>query len=263
MPRSLRDLFDLKGRKALITGGGRGLGFQVADALAEAGADVCVTARKAAELEAAVDALSRHGVTTTHWIAGDASSPEDVSRISHEAIERMGSVDILVNNAGATWGAPAEDYPLAAWNKVMDLNVRSAFLFSQYVAKHSMIPKGYGRILMMASAGGLLGNPPGIHTVAYNTSKAALINMTRTLAGEWGVFGITVNALAPGFFPTKMTKGTLETIDMNAFVSRVPLRRIGDEEDLRGASVLFASDAGKHISGQILAIDGGYSAVGG
>ena len=262
MTRSLRELFDLKGRKALVTGGGRGLGLQVAEALAEAGADVCITARKAAELEVAAGSLARHGVAA-HWIAGDASIAEDVERVAREAIERLGGVDILVNNAGATWGAPAEDYPLAAWDKVMGLNVRSAFLFSQYIAKHSMIPSGGGRILMMASAAGLLGNPPGIQTDAYNTSKAALINMTRTLAGEWGGFGITVNALAPGFFPTKMTKGTFETIDLDAFIAKVPLRRIGDEEDLRGAVILFASNAGKHISGQILAIDGGYSAIGG
>jgi gluconate 5-dehydrogenase len=260
--RSLGELFNLNGRKALVTGGGRGLGLQVADALAEAGADVCLTARKVSELEAAAESLSKHCINA-HFIAGDALNPEEVERVSREAIKKLGAVDILVNNAGATWGAPAEDYPLAAWEKVMGLNVRTAFLFSQYIAKHSMIPRRRGRILMMASAAGFLGNPPGINTVAYNTSKAALINMTRTLAGEWGHFGITVNALAPGFFPTKMTQGTLETINLERFISRVPLRQLGDQEDLRGSVVLFASDAGKHISGQVLAVDGGYSAIGG
>jgi gluconate 5-dehydrogenase len=173
----------------------------------------------------------------------------------------MGCIDILVNNAGATWGAPAEDYPLHAWDKVMNLNVRSVFLFSQHVARRSMIPRREGRILVMASAGGLRGSGPGIQTVAYNTSKAAAINLTRSLAGEWGEFGINVNALAPGWFPTRMTQGTLEAQGLEELASRAPLRRLGDDEDLKGAAVLLCSAAGKHITGQVLVIDGGVSAI--
>ncbi|MBL8269538.1 SDR family oxidoreductase, partial [Steroidobacter sp.] len=178
-----------------------------------------------------------------------------------DAIERLGRVDILVNNAGATWGAPAEDYPLQAWDKVMNLNVRGVFLLSQYIAKHSMIPQRQGHILMMASIGGLRAPGTSMETAAYNTSKAAVINLTRVLAGEWGEFGINVNALAPGFFPTKMTRGTMDAQGFEALIARAPLRRLGDDEDLKGATVLLCSAAGKHITGQVLPIDGGVSAL--
>jgi NAD(P)-dependent dehydrogenase (short-subunit alcohol dehydrogenase family) len=260
MSRTISELFDLRGRTALVTGGSRGLGLQAAEALAEAGARVCLTSRKEADLEAATAMLKERGLTA-EWIAADASDVDQIQRMASTAIERMGTIDILVNNAGATWGAPAEDYPISAWDKVMNLNVRSAFVLSQYVAKHCMIARRRGRILMTASAAGFGGNPPGMETVAYNTSKAALINLTRALAGEWGEYGITVNALAPGFFPTKMTRGTLESVDLQGFISKVPLRRIGDDEDLKGSVVLLASDAGKHITGETIAIDGGFLAI--
>jgi gluconate 5-dehydrogenase len=177
-------------------------------------------------------------------------------------MKRLGRIDILVNNAGATWGAPAEDYPLEAWDKVMNLNVRSIFLLSQAVGKRSMIPREYGKIINVASIAGLSGNGPNsMQTIAYNTSKAAVINFTRTLAGEWGKYGITVNAIAPGFFPSKMTKGILEQRGADNLASRAPLLRIGDDEDLKGIAALFASDASKHITGQVMAVDGGVSAV--
>jgi gluconate 5-dehydrogenase len=181
------------------------------------------------------------------WIAADCGKEEDIRRLAFETIERMGPIDILVNNAGATWGAPAEDHPVEAWDKVMNLNVRGYFIMSQEVAKLSMIPRGKGRILNVASIAGLAGNPSEMKTIAYNTSKGAVINFTRALAGEWGEHGITVNAICPGFFPSKMTYGLLE--------------KMGDDEDLKGLAVLFASDAGKHITGQWLAVDGGVSAI--
>jgi gluconate 5-dehydrogenase len=144
----------------------------------------------------------------------------------------------------------------------MNLNVRSMFALSQLVAKQSMIPNQYGRIINVASIAGLFGNAPGtMQTIAYNTSKGAAVNFTRALAGEWGKYGITVNALAPGFFPSKMTKGVLAAFGEDTLASHAPLGRIGDDEDLKGAALLFASDAGKHITGQILAVDGGVSAV--
>jgi NAD(P)-dependent dehydrogenase (short-subunit alcohol dehydrogenase family) len=258
--RGIQSLFDLTGRTALVTGGSRGLGLQIAEALGEAGARVVISARKAGELEAAVEALKVRGVDAT-WIAADASQPAEVQRLADAAIERLGHVDVLVNNAGATWGAPAEDHPLDAWDKVMNLNVRSIFLLSQAIGKASMIPRRRGRIVNVASIAGLSGNTGAMTTVAYNTSKAAVINFTRALAGEWGVHGINVNALAPGFFPSRMTAGLLAHVGVDNMRAHVPLRRLGDDEDLKGAALLLASDAGKHITGQVIAVDGGVSAV--
>ncbi|MBW8758492.1 MAG: SDR family oxidoreductase [Burkholderiales bacterium] len=258
--RRIQSLFDLTGRTALVTGGSRGLGLQIAEALGEAGARVVVSARKAGELEAAVAMLERRGVQAD-WIAADSSQPAQVQRLADEAAAKLGSIDILVNNAGATWGAPAEDHPLDAWDKVMNLNVRSIFLLSQAVGKASMIPRKRGRIINVASIAGLSGNTGGMTTVAYNTSKAAVLNFTRALAGEWGVHGINVNALAPGFFPSRMTAGLLAHVGVDNLRGHAPLRRLGDDEDLKGAALLLASDAGKHITGQLIAVDGGVSAV--
>ena len=260
MSTPVMQLFDLTGRIALVTGGSRGLGLQIAEALGEAGAKVMLTARKADELEQGMAALQDRGIDA-RWIAADASRPPDVERIVAETCERMGDIDILVNNAGATWGAPAEDHPLEAWDKVMNLNVRGVFLLCQAVGRRCMIPRHRGRILNVASIAGLGGNSPAMTTLAYNTSKAAVINLTRALAGEWGRHGINVNALAPGFFPSKMTRGTLERLGTEALAAHAPLRRLGDDDDLKGAALLLCSDAGKHITGQTLAVDGGVSAV--
>jgi len=258
--RSVQKLFDLTGRTALVTGGSRGLGLQIAEALGEAGARVVLSARKASDLEASAAALKERGIAAD-WIAADSSQPAEVQRLAAEAIAKLGHVDILVNNAGATWGAPAEDHPLEAWDKVMNLNVRAIFLLSQAIAKSSMIPRKRGRIVNVASIAGLAGNSGAMTSVAYNTSKAAALNLTRALAGEWGVHGINVNALAPGFFPSKMTAGLLAHVGVDAMAAKAPLRRIGDDEDLKGAALLLASDAGKHITGQLIAVDGGVSAV--
>jgi gluconate 5-dehydrogenase len=257
---SLRKLIDLGGRTALVTGGSRGLGLQIAAGLGEMGARVLISARKADELETACGELKAQGVTAD-WIAADSANPTDVERLAREACERLGEVDILVNNAGATWGAPAEEHPLDAWDKVMNLNVRGVFLLTQSIGRASMIPRKRGRVINVASIAGLFGNPPGaMSTIAYNASKGALVNFTRALATEWGRHGITVNALAPGFFPSKMTKGLIEQLGADTLAAYAPLKRIGDDEDLKGAALLFASDAGKHITGQVLAVDGGASA---
>lgn len=259
MGTPIQQLFDLGGKVALVTGGSRGLGLQIAEALGEAGAKVMLTSRKAADLEQAVAELSARGIDA-RWVAADASQPEDIGRIVDQTLQRLGPIDILVNNAGATWGAPAEDHPLEAWDKVMNLNVRSVFLCSQAVGKACMIPRGCGRIVNVASIAGLSGST-GMQFIAYGTSKGAVISFTRTLAGEWGRYGITVNALAPGFFPSRMTRGTLERVGAERLAAAAPLRRIGDDDDLKGAALLLASAAGKHITGQILAVDGGVSAV--
>jgi gluconate 5-dehydrogenase len=263
MPRTIQQLFNLSGKTALITGGSRGLGLQMAQALGEAGARLMLCARKADELEAACADLQDAGIDA-RWVAADCAVESDLQKLVSETLQRIGDIDILVNNAGATWGAPAQDYPVQAWDKVMSVNVRGYFLLSQLVGQHSMLIRKKwrgGRIINVASIAGLGGNPDGLNTIAYNTSKGAVINFTRALACEWGPFGINVNAICPGFFPSKMTAGTLAALGVDRLTAAVPLRRLGDDEDLKGITLLLASDAGKHITGQYLAVDGGVSAM--
>ena len=260
MSTPIQTLLDLTGRSALVTGGSRGLGLQIAEALGEAGAKILLTSRKAGDLEEAAAHLQDRGIDT-RWIAADASQPAEIQRVADEAMQRLGHIDILVNNAGATWGAAMEDYPLEAWDKVMNLNIRSVFLMCQAIGRMSMIPRKRGRIINVASIAGLSGAREPVKYIAYGTSKGAVVNFTRTLAAEWGPYGINVNALAPGFFPSKMTKGLLDTLGADNMAAHAPLKRIGDDDDLKGAALLFASDAGKHITGQILAVDGGVSIV--
>jgi len=259
-PRKVQQLFDLSGKTALITGGSRGLGLQMAHALGEAGARVMLSSRKAEDLEQAVAELQAANIDA-RWIAADCAKEEDTRRLADETLERMGAVDILVNNAGASWGAPAEDHPVAAWDKVLNLNVRGYFILSQHIARASMIPRRSGRIINIASIAGLGGNPVEMKTIAYNTSKSAVIGFTQTLAGEWGRHGINVNAICPGFFMTKMAAGLIKQMGEDKMAAHAPLGRLGDPEDLKGLTVLFASDAGKHITGQWMAVDGGVSAI--
>ena len=258
--RTVSQLFDLTGKTALITGGSRGLGLQMAHALGEAGAKVMLSSRKAEDLEVACAELQAAGIDA-RWIAADCAKDSEITRLADETLERMGDVDILVNNAGASWGAPAEDYPAAAWDKVMNLNVRGYFLLSQAIAKKSMIARRSGRIINIASIAGLGGNPVEMKTIAYNTSKGAVINFTRALAAEWGPYGINVNAICPGFFKTKMAIALIESLGEEKMAAHAPLRRLDDDEDLKGLCLLYASDAGKHITGQWLAVDGGVSVV--
>ena len=262
MTRTIQQLFDLKGKTALVTGGSRGLGLQLAQALGEAGARVMLSSRKAEDLVESAASLKAAGIEVD-WIAADCSKEADIRALADETLQRFGQVDILVNNAGAAWGAPAEDHPVEAWDKVMNLNVRGYFILSQHIAKHSMIPRQSGRIINIASIAGLGGNPRGMNTLAYNTSKGAVINFTRALACEWGANHITVNAICPGFFPSRMTMGTLKAMGEEKLADHAPLGRLGDDEDLKGLCVLYASDAGKHITGQWLAVDGGVSVVSG
>ena len=260
MTRTIQQLFDLKGKSALITGGSRGLGLQMAHALGEAGARIMLSSRKADDLEQAAAELQAAGIDA-RWIAADCAKEEDTRRLADETLQRMGAIDILVNNAGATWGAPAEEHPVSVWDKVMNLNVRGYFILSQQVAKGWMIPQKRGRIINIASIAGLNGNPIDMKTIAYNTSKTAVIGFTRTLAAEWGRFGITVNAICPGFFRTKMASGLIDQLGEGKMAAAAPLGRLGDDEDLKGITLLYASDAGKHVTGQWLAVDGGVSVV--
>ena len=260
MARTVQQLLDLKGKTALITGGSRGLGLQMAHALGEAGARIMLSSRKADDLEQATAELQAAGIDA-RWIAADCAKEDDTRRLADETLERLGAIDILVNNAGASWGAPAEEHPVAAWDKVMNLNVRGYYILSQQVARGWMIPNQGGRIINIASIAGLNGNPVDMKTIAYNTSKTAVIGFTRTLAAEWGRFGITVNAICPGFFRTRMAEVLIDRLGEGKMAAGAPLGRLGDDEDLKGIALLYASDAGKHITGQWLAVDGGTSVV--
>jgi NAD(P)-dependent dehydrogenase (short-subunit alcohol dehydrogenase family) len=258
---SVRSLFDLTGRTALVTGGSRGLGLQMAEALGEMGARVALTARKAAELEAAKAHLAAMGIESVA-IACDMSDATAVAAAVAKAIAELGPIDILVNNAGTTWGAATVDHPLEAWKKVIDLNLTAMFVASQEVGRRCMVPRRSGKIINIASILGLVGTAdttrPG--TIAYSASKGGVVNFTRALAAEWAQYNINVNAIAPGFFPTKMTKGLQEILGDKA-ASKAPLNRVGGPEDLKGLAVLFASDACAFITGQIIAADGGATCV--
>ena len=205
----VKDLFDLNGRCALVTGGSRGLGLQMAQALGEMGCAVALCARRQTELNETAEKLDRAGVRVLA-VPTDLLEPQAAVELV-SAVERgLGPIDILLKNAGASWSAPAESHPIAAWNKVMNLNVTAPFVLAQEVARRHMIPRGAGKIINVASVAGLRGTARGVRTAAYNTSKAALINLTRALASEWGRFNINVNAICPGFFPTRMSSGLLE-----------------------------------------------------
>ena len=257
---SVRNLLDLKGRVALVTGGSRGLGLQLAEALAEMGANLALTARKGDELAAARAHLEPYGVEVL-TVVNDLAKVETVPAMVDAVLARYGRIDILVNNAGNTWGAPTESYPMDAWRKVIDLNLTGTFAVTQEVGRRSMIPNQYGRIIVIASIAGLKGNAPGtMQMIAYNTSKGGLVNFTRAMAGDWGAYGITVNAICPGFFPSKMTKGVLAQHG-EELLKRIPNHRFGNDEDLKGLCALLASDASRHITGQAIAVDGGVSSV--
>lgn len=252
---SVKKLFDLSGKVALVTGGSRGLGLQIAEALVEMGAKVAIVARKPQELEEASAHLRKQAVEVL-MVTGDLSKLDGIPGMVDAVLSRYGTIDILVNNAGTTWGAPAESYPAEGWNKVMNLNLNAVFFLTQEVARRCFIPNRAGKIVNIASVAGLGGNPPEMTTVAYNTSKAAVINLTRTLAAEWGKHGINVNAICPGFFPSRMSKGILDKIE-KAVIAKTPLQRIGGDQDLKGAAVFLASEASRHVTGQYLAVDGG------
>jgi len=258
---SVKDLLDLGGKVAVVTGGSRGIGLQMAEALGEMGARVAITARKQDELDEARAHLESMGIECLR-VSGDLSQPAAIPTMVDAVLEPWGQVDILINNAGANWAAPAEDYPDDGWRKVMSLNIDAAFFLSREVARRSMIPRRSGKIVNIASIAGLYGNPPewGMETIAYNASKGALVQLTRALAAEWGEHNVNVNAICPGFFPSKMTKVTLDRITASV-LDLTPLRRLGGDEDLKGSVVFLASEASRHVTGQIIAVDGGFTAI--
>jgi NAD(P)-dependent dehydrogenase (short-subunit alcohol dehydrogenase family) len=253
---SVKKLFDLSGRTAIITGGSRGLGLQISEALGEMGATLALTARKKDELDHAVGHLGKMGIAA-HAFACDIGRRDGIPGVFDQMLAKLGRLDILVNNAGATWGAPAEDHPLDAWDKLIGVNLMGNFVMAQQAAKKAMIPAKWGRIINVASVAGLYASDPAVvRTVSYNATKHGVVGMTKQLAAEWGEHGITVNAICPGFFPSKMTKATLDTMG-EAMRKATPTRRLGGAEDLKGLAVLLASEASRHITGQAIAVDGG------
>jgi NAD(P)-dependent dehydrogenase (short-subunit alcohol dehydrogenase family) len=256
----VRELLDLSGRVALVTGGSRGLGLQIAEALGEMGAEIAISARKKDELDEARARLGSLGVHCKSFVC-DIGKREQIAPFVDAVLADFGKVDILVNNAGATWGAPAEEHPLEAWDKLVNVNLTGAFVLTQAIGKRSMIPAKWGRVINVASIAGLMGQDPRIvRTIAYNATKGGLVNFTRALAAEWGQYGITVNAICPGFFPSKMTRATLGSL-ADLIVETTPNRRLGNDEDLKGLAVLLASEASRHITGQAIAVDGGATVI--
>jgi NAD(P)-dependent dehydrogenase (short-subunit alcohol dehydrogenase family) len=254
------DTFRLDGRVALVTGGSRGLGLQMAHALGEAGASVAITARKPQGLEEAVAELQQAGITAMA-VPCDISRNGEVEQAVQQILQRFEHIDILVNNAGATWGAPLDQLPLEAWDKVVRTNVDGTFFVSRAVALHMIQRAQGGRIINIASVAGLRGTEPGVmQTLPYNTSKGAVVNFTRALAATLAEHQITVNCICPGFFPTKMSQGILSKV-ADRVVERTPLKRLGGDQDLKGIAVLFASPASSYITGQIIAVDGGSTAI--
>ncbi len=254
----VHELFDLSGRTALVTGGGSGLGLQMAGALAELGADVVVCSRKLERCEQAAAELAELGVRTLA-LACDLRRPGDAEAVVARTVEAFGGIDVLVNDAGTSWGAPAEDTPLEGWQKVIDVNLTGLFLVTQAAAR-TMIGRNGGSIVNVASVAALRGSPPGtMDAVAYTASKGGVVALTRDLACKWARHGIRVNALAPGWFPSDMSQVLLDRHG-EQFLAAIPLRRFGGPDDLKGAVALLASSAGAYITGQVLAVDGGQTA---
>jgi NAD(P)-dependent dehydrogenase (short-subunit alcohol dehydrogenase family) len=256
---NVMDLFSLEGKTAIITGGGRGLGEQIAIGFAEAGANVVLCSRKLAACEEVAEHVRGLGVKALA-LKCDITNPEDIQKVIQTAKETFGSIDILVNNSGATWGAPAVEMPLEAWHKVINVNVTGTFMMSQAAGK-VMIQQRHGKIINISSVAGLGGTDPRVmDTIGYNTSKGAVITLTKDLAVKWGRYNINVNAIAPGFFPTKMSRAIIEH-GKNPILEATPLRRFGSENDLKGAALFLASAASNYVTGDVLVVDGGTHAM--
>jgi len=254
---NVKKLFDLSGRVAIVTGGSIGLGRQMAEGLAEMGANVVLSARKKERCEQAAEELKKVGVETLA-LGCDVKNPDQVRGVVEETISRFGRIDILINNAGTSWGAPVEEMQLEHWNKVMETNLTGTFLFSQAAGRH-MVLQRRGKIINIASVAGLRGAPPEFQAIGYHASKGGVIAFTKDLACKWGIHNIQVNAIAPGWFPTHMSQVVIER-NREAFLKRIPLGRFGNDHDLKGAAVFLASDASDFVTGHVLVVDGGQTA---
>jgi gluconate 5-dehydrogenase len=251
---SLNQLFSLEGRVALVTGGSRGLGQEMAEGLAEAGAALMLCARRDEWLSPAVDSM-RHQGFRVEGTLGDVAKAEDVERIVEATIAAYGKVDILVNNAGVTWATEPEDMPLDKWQKVVDINLTGAFLFAQ-AAGRDMLKRQWGRIINIASIAGLQASVNGPHYAPYAATKAGLIGLTRELAASWGRKGIRVNAIAPGFFHSRLADAAI-ALSEPGIKATSPIPRVGNAGELKGVAVFLASDASNYITGQTIVVDGG------
>ena len=254
---STKKLFDLSGRVAIVTGGAIGLGRQMAQGLAEMGANIVLCARKKERCERASRELEQLGIKSLA-IGCDVKNPDQVRGVVAETVAQFGRLDILINNAGTSWGAPVEEMQLEHWNKVIETNLTGTFLFSQAAGKH-MAAQRCGKIINIASVAGLQGAPPEFQAIGYHASKGGIIAFTKDLACKWGVHNIQVNAIAPGWFPTRMSEVVIER-NREAFLKKIPLRRFGGEDDLKGAAVYLASDASNFVTGHVLVVDGGQTA---
>ena len=256
----LTEMFSLKGKVALVTGGGRGIGKFIAAGLAEAGADVILTSRKVANLEATAAWIEANYQVRTAAIACDMSKEDTVDAMLTEAIGRFGRIDILVNNAGATWGAPTLDFPLEKWDWLFNVNVRGVWILTQKVARR-MKEQGGGNIINISSVMSFRGSLEEAHpAVPYNSTKAAINLLTMNLAVKLAPYNIRVNAIAPGFFPTDMMayldKPEYQAMRL-AIVNVIPLRRVGEIDDMKGVAVFLASPASQFMTGHVLVVDGG------
>ncbi|NPV27537.1 MAG: SDR family oxidoreductase [Firmicutes bacterium] len=256
----IKELFDLSGRVAIVTGGSVGLGQQMGIALAEAGANVVLAARKVERCEAAADKIKKELGVKAIPVRCDVSKWEDVENLVATTLKEFGKIDILVNNAGATWGAPAVDYPLKGWQKVIDVNINGTWFCCQQVGR-VMIDQKRGKIINIASLAAFVGaEPEAMDAVAYQTSKGGVVALTRDLAVKWARYNINVNAIAPGWFPTDMTDFTLQKSG-EILLRYIPMRRFGQDDELKGAVVYLASDASSYVTGHTLCVDGGYVIV--
>jgi len=255
----VNELFNLTGKTAIVTGGGRGLGAQIAEGLAEAGANVVLCSRKVEACEQMASKLESELGVDTLALECDVTNPSHIENVVGQTLERFGQIDILVNNSGATWGAPTLEMPLEAFQKVMNVNVTGTFLMAQKVGE-VMVKQQAGKIINIASVAGLGGaDPRFMDTIGYNASKGAVITFTKDLAVKWGTHNIQVNALAPGFFPTKMSQGLLDQ-GGDLILDRTPMGRFGTDEDLKGAALFLASKASNYVTGDVLVVDGGMHA---
>jgi gluconate 5-dehydrogenase len=247
-------LFDLTGRVAIVTGGSRGLGQEMAEGLAEAGASLMLCARRDEWLTPTVNQMRAQGFTVEGMRCDVAKAP-DVQAVVDRAVGRFGKVDILVNNAGVTWAAEPETMPLEKWQKVVDINLTGAFLFAQAAAR-DMLTRQWGRIINVASIAGLQGSVNGPHFAPYAATKAGLLGLTRELAASWGRQGIRVNAIAPGYFHSRLADGAIDIAEP-AIKATSPIPRVGLPGELKGVAVFLAADASNYITGQTIVVDGG------